>query len=391
MKIKQTYKDFLTDDDFIRWRLAKYEKTVHFEDSYIVDNHELRVELEKAIEEFYKIRLNKEFLSDSDVNKLWERIEESANLKRNRKKLYLHWIQYAAAACLVLAIGFSSYLLMSKQENSPVATENIIVGENLKEQDIKLITHSQTTSFSGDINVNVDKNGSVTVTDVAGNEEKQIATEKETVNKIIVPYGKRSQLELSDGTKVWVNSGSVLEFPSKFIGKTRTIRLAGEIFLEVTKDKKPFIVNTSEMDITVYGTVFNVAAYADRNHPSVVLVEGKVGVKTILSGEETIMKPREMVSFQNNSLYKETVDTRKYTSWKDGYLLLDQTPIHEVLKYMEKYYNLSFDIKDNVNLHHITCTGKIHLTSNLDNIMQTVSLLSSTKYRRENNKIYIEY
>jgi ferric-dicitrate binding protein FerR (iron transport regulator) len=165
----------------------------------------------------------------------------------------------------------------------------------------------------------------------------------------------------------------------------------GEIYLEVVKDRKPFIVNTSDMNITVYGTAFNVSAYADRHTPSVVLVEGKVGVKNTLSGEEMMMMPKEMVSLQNNRLNRETVDIRKYTSWKDGYLLLDRTPVTEVLKYMEQYYNLSFDIKENVNLRDITCTGKIYLTPNLDDIMKTVSLLSSTKYTRENNKIYIQY
>jgi hypothetical protein len=391
MTRKQTYKDLLANDNFIRWRLLGDDKPTCLEEFYIAENEEARVELEKAVNEFSKIRLNKEFLSETDVNRLWQKIQESADSKRNRKYLYLRWIRYAVAACFVLVIGFSAYLMTSNPKDRPVTADNIIIGENLEEQDIKLITNSETTSFSSNINVDVDKDGSVTVKDAAGSEEKQITTEKETMNKIIVPYGKRSKLELSDGTKVWVNSGSVLEFPGKFIGKTRIVKLSGEIFLEVAKDKKPFIVHTADMDIIVYGTTFNVSSYADGNISSVVLVEGKVGVKTILSGEETMMKPSEMLSFQDNRLYKETVDTRKYTSWKDGYLLLNQTPVTDVLKQLEQYYNLSFDIRDNVNLHSITCTGKIYLSSNLDDIMKTISLLSSTKYRWENNKIYIEY
>ncbi|MDR2773670.1 MAG: FecR family protein [Tannerella sp.] len=392
MMKRRTYKDFLTDNDFIRWRLTGGEKPESFEDSSTCGNPELKVEMEKAIEEFSKIRLNRERLPDTDVKRLWRRIRETAELKRNGKKRYLQRIQYAAAACFVLIIGLSAYLLISKQEDKlPAASEHVIVGKNLEEQDIKLITKSETASFSNDINIQIDKNGTVTIKDNTGKEEKTVATEKESMHKIIVPYGKHSELELSDGTKVWVNSGSVLEFPGKFTGKTRAIKLAGEIFLEVSKDKKPFVVHTPDMEITVYGTAFNVSTYAERSNPFVVLVEGKVGVKTILSGEETIMNPNEMVSLRNNRLNKGTVDVRKYTSWKEGYLILDQTPVSQVLKYLEQYYNLSFDISENINLQDITCTGKIRLSPNLDDVMETISLLSSTKYIRENNKIYIKY
>jgi ferric-dicitrate binding protein FerR (iron transport regulator) len=96
-----------------------------------------------------------------------------------------------------------------------------------------------------------------------------------------------------------------------------------------------------------------------------------------------------MLTYYNDRVDKKQVNVSNYVSWKDGYLMLQQTPIAEVLKQMERYYNLSFDIQEPVDLQSKTCTGKIYLSDNLDNVMTTISLLSSTKYTRDDKKIYI--
>jgi transmembrane sensor len=83
------------------------------------------------------------------------------------------------------------------------------------------------------------------------------------------------------------------------------------------------------------------------------------------------------------------VDVLAFTSWKEGYLTFDDTPVTEVLKQIERYYNLSFNLNDAVSFKGITCTGKIILSENLDNVMATLSLLSGTEYKRENRAIYI--
>ena len=86
---------------------------------------------------------------------------------------------------------------------------------------------------------------------------------------------------------------------------------------------------------------------------------------------------------------KQAVDVNRIISWKDGYLTLDRTPVSEVLKQIGRYYNLAFDYKADVNLQKRTCTGKIYLSDNLDYVMTTVALLSSTGYEKQGNRIYI--
>jgi len=386
-----SYKDFLLNDDFINWRLLKDESLDNYWEDFIKNNPEHYDDFQKAIEYFQKIKLNDEKLDDAEFAILLNKIKSSSiQIKKKRKIRYA--IQYAAA-CAAILIGITFFFLTNETKNvsENLISDNVIIGENLNSQDIYLITASGETSFANDVNIQIDDKGSLTVTEMNSDKSTSVqVAAKDVVNKLIVPYGKRSQIELSDGSKVWLNSGSVLEFPTNFSGKERNINLSGEMYIEVAKnDKVPFYVNTSNFQVKVYGTKFNISNYDDAGIQSVVLVEGKVSVKTASNAEE-FLAPNEMAVLSNNEFYKEQIDVINYISWIHGYLLFDQTAISEVLKSLERYYNLKFHLSNNLDLNSRSCTGKLFLSNNLDNVMTTVSLLSSTEYTRdEENNIYI--
>lgn len=388
--IKTNYKDFLQDTDFITWRLTNESHLEVYWQEYIQQHPALKEEFDRAIREFAHIQLNKQTLSDTEYNYLLEQIHTSAqHLQQKKRKLRI--LSYAAAACVLVLSAFSLLYSMNEQEEEfNLLSEDLIVGENLEEQEISLITDSQTTSFSKDVNVHIKADGSAVVQEIGEEASTRVKTAESKMNKLVVPYGKRSQLTLSDGTRVWVNSGSVLEFPSVFTGKTREVNLVGEMYVEVAKDKqKAFIVNTSEFQAKVYGTQFNISAYRDNCSQSVVLVEGSVGIKTSAK-EETRLLPNDRLQLIDNKWTKEQVDVSRYISWKEGYIVLKNTSIVDVLKQVERYYNLTFNIPESNKLDALTCTGKIYLSDDLDNVMHTVSLLSSTRYKRENKTIYID-
>lgn len=384
----KNYKDFLKDPDFILWQLTEDSFLDAYWEEFISDNPALKAEMDKAILEFPKIKLNQNTLTGTEYNYLSNRIHNSLSYIIQKRRIRLI-IRCATAACIALIVGFSFYYVNPTSEKVPPLAEHAITGENLEEKDIYLITDAKTTTFSQNVHVQVDKNGSTIIKEAGGNESTIINKSQDTMNKLVVPYGKRSQLELSDGTKVWLNSGSVLEYPSIFTGNTRTVNLTGEIYIEVVKNPQmPFYVNTPDMQVKVYGTTFNISAYPDNDSQSVVLVKGSVGIKN-KSDKEMMLIPNEMLTYQNHKWSKSEVDITKYTSWKDGYIVLDNTPIYDVLKQIERYYNLSFNIDKNLDLQTRTCTGKIYLSDNLDNVMTTISLLSSTRYDRDNKTIYI--
>ncbi|KAA6331362.1 hypothetical protein EZS27_020022 [termite gut metagenome] len=383
--IRQNDINFLQEEDFILWQLTGDSELETHWTSFIENNPHQRDAFEKAIRQFSMIRLNKEMLSKSEYAQLHARIQQSVT-RMEKKRLIRRLTPYAAAVCLILVAGVSFFFLTARteKENEKVQIEHLIVGKNLEEKDIYLVTDAATTSFSKDVSIQIDESGKVIVQEAESGKSTVVEVEKTRMNKLIVPYGKRSQLELSDGTKVWLNSGSVLEFPAFFASKTRNVKLIGEMYAEVSKDaKKPFLVHTPGFQVKVYGTQFNITAYREANTQSVVLVEGSVGV-TSESKRETFLTPNHILLYQNNLWEEKTVNVAEYISWKDGYMILNHTPINEVLRRVARYYNLSFNTQDDIDLTTKTCTGKIYLSDNIDDVMTAVSLLSSTKvYARE--------
>ncbi|MDO5524299.1 MAG: FecR domain-containing protein [Bacteroidia bacterium] len=383
------YTDFLKDKEFILWQLTpNKELNTRWED-FIEKNPHLNKEISQAINYLKTTGLNKGTLSEAEsmqlLNKIQSTIKQSAKKAKIRRIIQLSVASCAAVALVI--IGLNLFLSQNRQaDDSP--NQELIVGSLLNNEDIQLITGEESMSFQNDVQVNFDEGGRAKI--IQNNEEKTVELTNESLNTLIVPYGKRSTLTLSDGSKVWLNSGSVLEFPAQFSGTNREIRLtSGEMYIEVAPNKqKPFHVRTSDFKVRVHGTKFNLSAYAD-SPQSVVLVEGRVSLQPE-NRQEIFLSPNEQAVYADNGTFNtRKVDASQFISWKNGYLEFNKTPMTEVLKQIERYYNLSFDYDNDVNLQRRTCTGKIHLSENLDNVMTTVSLLSSTKYIKSNNEILI--
>lgn len=381
-------KHFLQNHDFISWQLTGDPYMESYWEEYIEIHPEQKDAFEKAIQEFSRIQLNKETLSETEQINLLKRIHTSSSETRRKKRLSLI-ARYSTAACIALIAGISIfYYIQAGAGDFNLLAHDLIVGENLDNEEIQLITDSETSSFSRDVQVQINEEGAVLIKE-EGVGLKEMEVNTSTMTKLVVPYGKRSQLTLSDGSKIWINSGSVLEFPTTFTGNTRTVNLVGEMYAEVAKDsQRPFIVSTQGFQVHVHGTKFNVSAYRDNASQSIVLIEGSVGVKSS-ARKETRLQPNEMLTWNQSAWNKEQVDVSGYISWKDGFMILNSTPITDVLKQIERYYNLTFNIPQTEHLAKITCTGKIYLSEDLDNVMETIALLSSTQYKRNGKSIYI--
>ncbi len=379
------FTDLLKDQEFLRWQLLTDEKLNEYWHAFFVQHPELENELQKAIDYLKKEGLNKNDLQNNERSDLFERIQMSVNQKRKRRMRHVLLYASSAAAVALLIIGITLFRPAVKPLNA--SHEELIIGELLHNQDIQFITSGGAISFDHDVEVTLDEKGTVEITQRDSNVTR-LDVNREVVNSLIVPYGKRSTLTLADGTRVWLNSGSVLEFPAQFLGKSREVRLtSGEMYVEVAHDQnKPFYVHTPDFKVRVYGTKFNLSSYEGTSH-SVVLVEGSVSVVT--DAAETLLKPNEQLLISEGTIEQQKVDVTRYTSWKDGFLLLDNTPMTEVLEQVGRYYNLSFNYEQDMNLKKRTCSGKIYLSENFENVMTTIALLSATRYEKVNDRIYI--
>lgn len=382
------YTDFLKDRQFIRWQLLPDEKLDDYWHGFMSNHPEHVEDIQEAIRFLKSEGLHKSQLTPIEQEELLESIKATIRQgKKAKQRKIVRYVSVASAAVAVIAIAISLFSPLFKGDISP--GKELIVGELLKNEDIRLITSQETISFQNDIDVTLHDGDIAEITE-KNNEVSKVSIAPDKFSSLVIPYGKRSSLTLSDGSKVWLNSGTVLEFPAQFRGNKREIHLvSGEMYIEVAPDKKrPFHVLTGDFNVKVYGTKFNVSSYVD-SPQSVVLVEGRVSLQP--SGkEETFLSPSEQAVYLDNGTFTtRKVDVNRVISWKNGYLEFNKTPMTEVLQQVGRYYNLSFNFDNDVNLQKRTCTGKIYLSENLDNVMTTIALLTSTKYTKDNNQILI--
>lgn len=213
------------------------------------------------------------------------------------------------------------------------------------------------------------------------------AHEQIVMQEIKTAYGTRTKLTLADGSTVWLNSGSTLRFPATFNHlDERKVELDGEGYFDVTKnDAKPFIVNTSELGVKVYGTSFNVSAYHEYNTMTVALEEGKVAlIKEYSTGPKELMvlNPNDIVEYdseKNNLYHSSNSNMKRYTSWKDGYIVFYGDHIEEVVQKLEKWYNVEFEIKDQaLQDYRFTAT---FADESLEQVLELLTLSSPMSYK----------
>ena len=386
-KIVHNGYNFREDEDFIRWRLFQTKESEDYWTNFRMENPQLEEAIQEAIKQFNAVKINNYNLSDREKSYIYKNILQ--NISHYKKRRLTIRIASIAAVSLIALLSTLFVIQMKNNARQNRLNENeMIVGQTLPEEEIYLITGNKKTQLLHNSHIGLSDNGKATITD-STDTKKELLLARTELNRLVVPYGKRTNLTLADGSEVWLNSGTQLDFPSEFRGRTREIHVDGEIYIDVAPNQQiPFIVHAQDMQIRVLGTSFNISAYRDDIKKTIVLVEGKVKVER---GETQLAEllPNEKIDVTENKVLKETVNTSEYISWKKGILEFNGTPMSEILKKIGRYYNVQFEETTAVKLNDQTFSGKLFLSNNLDSVMASVSILSSTTYSRENNKIII--
>ncbi|MHB1177447.1 MAG: FecR family protein [Daejeonella sp.] len=213
-------------------------------------------------------------------------------------------------------------------------------------------------------------------------------------HELNVASGIRKLLVLDDGTRLWLNSGSSLKYPSRFKGKKREVYLQGEAYFEVAHNAEiPFIVHAGKLSTLVLGTTFNIRAYKDDPDVKVTLFTGKVEVIQEINHKESnklILLPKQEAIYRKDagSLLKTTVNNSiidHQSAWKDGKLIFDETPVSEVLKRLSLAYDVKF-ILANEKINGCTITGSFNVNQNIEEILKSISISMDGKFVREANQ-----
>ncbi|WP_288205910.1 FecR family protein [uncultured Parabacteroides sp.] len=208
-----------------------------------------------------------------------------------------------------------------------------------------------------------------------------------------VPNGERKQIFLSDGSEVWLNSGSLLLYSARFEGNKRSIYLNGEASFKVAKDPdKPFIVKTGHMEVEALGTLFNVEAYSDSKLTIATLEEGKVRVTTDLApGKPIILCPNEQIIYNSQSglVSKEEVDAARVLQWKHGYLTFQGSSFDHIVKTIERRFDVTINYETN-KFAGRSFTMKFRPDEGLIQVLDILKeMVNGLHYRVKDNIIYI--
>ncbi|MEN0048639.1 MAG: FecR domain-containing protein [Bacteroidota bacterium] len=326
-------------------KIASVEELKQLED-WIQDPSNEKM-FNEYVKTHYAINLG---MNDPKVNYAKRQLLKEMRASKGRiyNNRFVALLKYAAIA--VIGIGIGYYLQNNAQnENKVVVLQEDAITLELEDGNVKVI------SLDGASKV-VDAKGNVLgVQD--GNKlmyDTDAKTEKLTYNTLNIPYGKRFDIVLSDGTTVFLNSGSSLKYPVNFIaGQNRQVYLDGEAFFEVTEDKKhPFIVDAQEINVEVLGTKFNVSSYQNDTRIDVVLVEGSVSMdskeKNTSTNSLVVLEPGFNGSFNKKQkvISTEKVNTSLYTSWRTGIMTFRDQPFREIVRKLERVYDVSILIEN---------------------------------------------
>jgi hypothetical protein len=369
-----SFEEFLQDDFFIASMNNPTPETAAFWDDF-KKKHKGNTAVFDAAKEYleslhrYYTRLSADEIDEIRQAFFKKRIGTATSIKK------FIYTGISAAASIALIFIFALQVKTKKQtadDNSAVFA--IHDSKDSLDREIRLMISDHKT-------MTLSQEESVITYDDAGieiNQTERISKkESSSYNQLIVPFGKRSRLHLSDGSKVWVNSDSRLKFPVSFEDSCRVISVEGEIYIEVAPDeKRPFIVQTNEVDIRVLGTKFNVTAYEDDPEKRIVLVSGSVQIKS--TEKETVLSPNQMYSYNTQQSRIDIVNTQKYTSWIDGIYYCENESLGTIFQRLSRYYGTRIMLDE--TLAPVIFSGKLDLKENLSDILDGIAFTLPITY-----------
>ena len=380
-------------------------KTLNFEDltlkylnqnTSLEDLKKLLVKLkEKENVELFKSYIKTNYyslyvLNDIDRKDIIKVIKDKIDLERNNSKrisFIKKSFKYAAIFILILGLG---YYIKSTQQNIIVEQKIVPKADDIvleTENGEQLIIEKEEKSLKIDAKINLLQKSNKLVYD------KDLKTETLVFHSLKVPYGKRFDIILSDNSKVYLNSGSTLRYPIKFLdNQIREVFLEGEAFFDISEDEKNiFRVNSNGINVEVYGTKFNFKNYPEDYISDVVLVNGSVGISSSENKSITKLSPgfKGSVDKENFKVDKFKINTKIYTSWIDGQVIFRRESFNQIIKKLERLYNVTI-INNNEKISEELFNASIDIEEEkIEDVLNYFNKIYNIEYQLFNNKIII--
>jgi hypothetical protein len=321
-----------------------------------------------------------------DMETAWRKIRSKSHFEPVRiKKRTSFWIRVAAVLLPLVAIGSLLYLMNNEtnrlferiKAGSPKAILELANGGQIEFSDKNL------GSVFNNQGLKIGENKSSTLYCYP------IHSSLKEKNTLLVPIAGEYRLVLSDGTKIYANSGTKIRYPDVFAEKERVVELEGEAYFDVAKNLAcPFIVKTTQSEIKVTGTKFNISSYPDDGFEQVTLEEGSVEVDR--KGKVFELTPGRQYFLDKKS--EETalidVDPILYTSWKDGLFRFQNMDMFNLSKKISRWYDIRFDFKDERS-KKLRFSGAFDRKSSLDEFVKIIESTTDVRFKLDGNTVFI--
>ena len=306
------------------------------------------------------------------------------------------------AAILLLGLFVSYYWLVQPNVDNSVDnkivenTPSIIPGTHKAKivlQDGHIIDleklYSDTSIYEKGYIIHINTLGKITYESVAAN-----SLNKNTIyNTITTPRGGEYNLQLPDGTQVWLNALTTLKYPVNFEFDTREVSLDGEAYFEVAKlerkgQRVPFILTMGKQKLEVLGTAFNIKRFGDKIETTLIEGSVKLNYKDINKINHILTPSQQMIYHEKlNTFKKNTIDTFYATAWREGKFAFYKTPIHEAMASICSWYDV--EVFFNENLDDYKISGSISRYEDFNKLLSLVELASGLKIKRKERSVYV--
>ena len=339
-------------------------------------------------EDFYTIGMEKLEMYDSRV--AYGRFLQKKYQQRRKRRFLINMARVAAVA-LPFVIALVLYVGLNREEEQmvrPSLASNILPGTSkavltlANGQMIPLGKEATDSTIITD-GTQISASGSG-VTYASGVESESVV-----YNKLEIPRGGEFCLTLSDGTRVWLNSETSIQYPVAFGAKERRVFVQGEAYFEVAKDaKKPFTVQFMSSSVTVLGTSFNIRAYPEEKRSQTTLAEGSVRIYS--PGSSMLLKPGEQaeVSALSGEMVKQEVEVKNFTSWKDGRFVFEQQPLEDIMRTSERWYDIRVIFKDE-GAKRISLSENMKRYGDFSQVMKMLQMTGDVRFELHGNDVYI--
>lgn len=406
---------FLDDAFFIAWVKHKTPEAEKFWKAWAEGNPpnlKAMREAEAQLNGFLSARRIE--VNEDTANEVWEKVQQSLSssaqpvaekeeghrINANVRPLYKSWW---AAAAVLLIIATVSFFLIRKEAGK----EAVVVNkgkQNLPadvapggDKAVLTLADGQKIVLDSAANGNLSQQGGIKVIKLGGQLTYNTGNRPAQVlyNTVTTPKGGQFRLVLSEGSRVWLNAGSSLRFPTVFTGTERNVELTGEGYFEVAHNPaQPFTVKVGKMDVEVLGTHFNINSYADEPAAKTTLLEGKLVVK---KGDKSLyLQPGQQAVDANNNASEPVLtvnreaDADAVMAWKNGLFIFDNSDLPKILRDLSRWYDV--EVQTEGVLSGKTLFGIVSRNSPLSTVMKQLKSGSPVPftYRMEGKKLIVQ-